>query len=245
MKCPGQDTRYWKPGDIFEGTCPHCGGVVEFFKDDSTRKCKKCGKKIVNPKLDFGCATYCQYADQCLKELPPEILAERKNLLKDRVAIEMKRYFGHDFKRIGHAAKVAQYAEQIVKKEKGDMAVVLITAYLHDIGIKEAERQYQSSAIKYQEALGPLVARQILDGLGTDPKLIDEICYIISHHHSPRPEETDNFKVLYDADMIVNLEERNKEKPFDRETLTRIIEESFYTGTGKKLAYDVFETQNA
>ena len=25
MKCPGQDTRYWKPGDIFESPCPACG----------------------------------------------------------------------------------------------------------------------------------------------------------------------------------------------------------------------------
>lgn len=25
MKCPGQDMRYWKPGDIFDVSCPHCG----------------------------------------------------------------------------------------------------------------------------------------------------------------------------------------------------------------------------
>ena len=25
MKCPGQDSRYWKPGAIFEEKCPECG----------------------------------------------------------------------------------------------------------------------------------------------------------------------------------------------------------------------------
>ena len=240
MKCPGQDTRYWKSGDIYEEKCPGCGQVLEFFKDDSSRKCKNCGKRVLNPKIDFGCAAYCEHADQCLKELPPEILAERSNLLKDRVALEMKKYFANDFKRISHACNVARYAEQIVKREKGDMSVVLISAYLHDIGIKEAERKYQSSAAKYQEELGPDIARGILEGLGADQKLIDEVCDIVGHHHSPGPEETDNFKALYDADLIVNLEENSKEKPLGEEKIKSIIEKSFLTEYGRKVVQDVF-----
>ena len=43
MKCPGQDTRYWKPEDIFSAQCPKCGAEIEFFKDDTTRKCPHCG----------------------------------------------------------------------------------------------------------------------------------------------------------------------------------------------------------
>jgi hypothetical protein len=31
MKCPGQDSQYWKPGAIFETKCPKCGAEVEFF----------------------------------------------------------------------------------------------------------------------------------------------------------------------------------------------------------------------
>ena len=65
MRCPGQDTRYWKPGDIFEVSCPGCERKVEFFKDESRRKCR-CGQEVVNPKLDFGCAQWCQFAEQCI-----------------------------------------------------------------------------------------------------------------------------------------------------------------------------------
>jgi len=234
--------RYWGPDAIFETTCPSCGSSMEFFKDESSRTCKKCGRKVINPKIDFGCASYCQYASQCLGELPPELLSRRKDLLKDRVAVEMKRYFGQDFKRIGHASKVARYAEQLVKEEKGDMAVVLIAAYLHDIGIKEAERKYGSNEANYQEQEGPPVARAMLKRLGAAPELIDEVCDIIGHHHHPRKEETLNFKILYDSDLIVNLEEKHKESPLHPEKLSGIIARSFLTASGGTLAQKILST---
>jgi hypothetical protein len=136
MKCPGQDMRFWKPGDIFETQCPKCGAKVEFFKDEVRRKCR-CGHEIVNPKMNFGCAAWCQYADQCVGVIPEEVKAEQRaeqgNLIRERISLEMKKYFGADFKRINHALKVANYSEQILKLEGGNSLVVLATAYLHDI----------------------------------------------------------------------------------------------------------------
>lgn len=69
MQCPGQDTRYWKTGDIFEVECPACSTVIEFFKTDSGRKCSKCGERFSNPRLDLGCANYCKFANKCSKEI--------------------------------------------------------------------------------------------------------------------------------------------------------------------------------
>jgi predicted HD phosphohydrolase len=239
MKCPGQDSRYWKPGAIFEAKCPKCGHEVEFFKDDTTRKCTKCGHRFLNPDMDFGCASYCQYAEQCIGDLPPELIAEKENLLKDRVAIEMKRYFKQDFKRIGHATRVARYAEKIGKEEQGNLAVILTAAYLHDIGIKEAERKHESTAARYQEEEGPPVAKEILEKLGAREELIEEVCDIVGHHHHPGPEESINFKSIYDADMIANLEDNHKESPVESEKLASIIEKSFLTESGRKLAQSV------
>ena len=234
MQCPGQDMRFWKPGAIFDVPCPKCGKPIEFFKDESTRKCKNCGSIMANPRMDFGCASYCQHAEQCLGGLSPELLAQRKELLKDRVAVEMKRYFKQDFRRIGHATKVARYAEQIAKEEKGDMVMVICAAYLHDIGIHEAERKHGSTEARYQEEEGPPIAREILAKLSASRDIIDEVCDIIGHHHHPRAEETVNFKIVYDADLITNLEE--KEEPVTEEKLAALIEKSFLTASGRKLA---------
>jgi HD superfamily phosphodiesterase len=236
MKCPGQDMQFWKPGAIFEAKCPKCGNEVEFFKDDPTRKCPKCGHRFLNPSLDFGCASYCPYAEQCIGNLPPELVAQKEDLLKDRVAIEMKRYFKQDFKRVGHAVRVARYAEQIGREEGGNLAVILCAAYLHDMGIKEPERKHESTAPKHQEKEGPTIAGEILYRLGAKEELINEVCDLIGHHHNPGNEESINFKSLYDADMITNLEEKQKKDPTDPEKLTDIIEKSFLTESGRKLA---------
>jgi len=245
MKCPGQDTRYWKGSDISEAKCPRCGAAVEFFKDDTTRACGECGHKFLNPGMDFGCAAYCEHAAQCIGNLPPELLAQRENLLKDRVAIEMKRYFKQDFKRIGHATRVARYAEEIAKQEApSGLAVILCSAYLHDIGIHEAERKYNSTAARYQEEEGPAIARAILEKTSARADLVDEVCDIVGHHHHPRENETINFKVLYDADLITNLEEAGKEKPGDPQRLEKIIENDLFTETGRQVARRVLLKQS-
>jgi len=239
MKCPGQDTQYWKPGAIFETNCPKCGNEVEFFKDDTTRKCNKCGHRFVNPDMDFGCAAYCPYAEQCIGDLPPELIAQKEDLLKDRVAIEMKRYFKNDFRRIGHASRVARYAERIGKKENGNLAVILTAAYLHDIGIHEAEKKHGSTAAEFQEAEGPAVARSILQKLGAQDELINEVCDIIGHHHHPRSKDTINFKVVYDSDLLENMEEKKKNESMDRDEAGRFIEKSFLTATGRDTAKEI------
>ncbi len=212
MQCPGQDSRYWSGEDVFETKCPKCGHAVEFFKDDSQQKCSNCGYRMLNPKIDFGCASYCPHAEQCLGSMPPELAAAQGELFRDRVAVAMRKYFGDDTRRIRHAEAVAEQAETIGREqEDGDMMVIMAAAYLHDIGIREAERKFDSSTAKYQHSEGPRVAREILTELKAKPELVDEVCDIVGHHHAPRDEETTNFKVLYDADLIVNkLEQYQK-----------------------------------
>lgn len=65
-RCPGQDQRFWKPGDVRESPCPHCGAAIEFWKDDPARACPGCGRKVANPWFDMGCAQWCRYAEACL-----------------------------------------------------------------------------------------------------------------------------------------------------------------------------------
>lgn len=239
MKCPGQDTQYWVPGAIYEAECPKCAKSVEFFKDDTTRKCGHCGHRFLNPKMDFGCAAYCQYAEQCVGNLPPELLAQKEDLLKDRVAIEMKRYFKTDFKRIGHASRVARYAERIGKSEKGNLAVILAAAYLHDIGQLEAEKKFGEAAPQHHEQEGGEVARSILVKLGAKEEMIDAVCDIIAHHHEPHEKDDINFQVVFDADLIDKLDQRRKRSPEEQADWGREIDSRFLTESGRQEAREI------
>ena len=66
MRCPGQDPRYWKPGDIYQVPCAHCGRPIEFFKDDRRRRCSHCRKYTVNPKHDLSCSAWCKFGAECV-----------------------------------------------------------------------------------------------------------------------------------------------------------------------------------
>lgn len=152
----------------------------------------------------------------------------------EKLISAMKNYFGNDEKRIKHALRVLANVERILEKENGNPDVVIPAAIFHDIGIHEAERKYRSTAGKYQEIEGPPIARKILEEIGIDGKIIDEICEIIAHHHSPRKVNSINFKILYDADWLVNFPDEYDLQ--DREKTERAIEKLFLTDTGKEIA---------
>ncbi|MBM3253372.1 MAG: hypothetical protein FJZ16_03890 [Candidatus Omnitrophica bacterium] len=65
-KCPGQNKQFWGPDDVCEVACSNCGYLVELFKDELKRKCPKCNKEIINPKMDLGCAMWCPKAKDCI-----------------------------------------------------------------------------------------------------------------------------------------------------------------------------------
>ncbi|MEM5788981.1 MAG: 4Fe-4S dicluster domain-containing protein, partial [Syntrophobacteraceae bacterium] len=119
MKCPGQDSRLWGTDAIFEISCQGCGNTVEFFKDESSRKCRKCGLKVINPRMDFGCAAYCRFAAQCLgKDMSPELMEKRTDLLKDRAAAEpntilKKRRISAGRAPMGKIRKIVEIDEQL------------------------------------------------------------------------------------------------------------------------------------
>lgn len=152
-------------------------------------------------------------------------MVKRETLLK-----EMKAFFGNDTKRIDHAKTVLKYAEAILRGESANADVVIPAAILHDVGIKEAERKYNSSAGKIQEIEGPPIARKIMERIGIEDNIIEEVCDIIAHHHTPNAMNIINFRILLDADLIANIIEEGIK--IDKRKVDRI----FKTKKGKEIA---------
>ncbi len=147
---------------------------------------------------------------------------------------DMIRYFHGDVKRINHALKVHSFASLIGKESCSDEREELITgiaAILHDIGIKEAERKYQSSGGKYQEQEGPGVAREILKPYDLDEDMVDRVCFIIGNHHSYSKIDGTDFQILVEADFLVNIFEDD----MSRESILNVKEKIFRTESGTRL----------
>ena len=232
MRCPGQDMRRWKPEDIFEIRCPYCDTSMEFFKDEPFLLCQSCKQKVRNPKIDLGCAEWCKFAKQCLGELP-QAHGELSTLC-DRIIAEMRRIFGDDQRRIQHALKVLAYAEEIQSIEGGDPLTVKAAAILHDIGIHEAERKHGSSAGSFQEIEGLPIARKIMAQVGIDENTIEHVCRIVGSHHSARGIDTPEFRIIWDADQLINLIETGQS--MGRKEFSQMLDRVFKTDKGRELA---------
>lgn len=238
VRCPGQDQRFWKPDDIFEVQCSVCGRAVEFFKDEPKLKCRGCGQVMVNPKIDLGCAEWCQYAEQCLGVSTINSL----RAIRDKLVYEMETYFAGDEKRIEHATAVLNYAEQIQAVEGGDPLIVRAAAILHDIGIHQAEQKHGSAAGKHQEIEGAPIAAEIMNKYDISPDVVEHVCKIIANHHSAKQIDTTEFRIIWDADLLVNTP---VESPgATDEQLRAIIEKRFKTREGRRIAEDVFLESN-
>jgi len=208
-RCPGQDKRFWRSEDVFEAPCPYCGKPIEFWKDEPRRRCRHCGRHAPNPKVDLGCAKWCKFARDCLGAA----VAPDGTSLREALLAEMKRVFGDDARRIGHALEVLGYAEQILSAEGGDPMVVTAAAILHDIGIHEAERRHGSAAGKYQQIEGPPIARAVLQKLGADSDRVEHVCDIIGQHHTLGGMDSLEFRIIWDADRLANIPEEQAGKP--------------------------------
>ena len=217
MKCPGQDMQYWNQDAIFDVNCPKCGQPVEFYKDDTSRVCRGCGHRFVNPKMDFGCAAYCQFAEQCIGTLPESFAGAQDNLMKDKVAVAMKSLYKADFKRIGRMLKLAGHAEKIGAREGADPALVLCAAYLDGSGFERARERHGSDDSLLVVRESAELARTVLTDLGAKQAMIDDVCRLLAHTGPITSADSAELRTLADARLITRLEEDAHNGPSRRE----------------------------
>ena len=234
--CPGSRLLRQPAPELFP--CPNCGAEVEIWSDEFRRACPACRKMVLRPG-GMSCLEWCSQARQCVGEATYQSWAANRCVgLKQRLLQALEEHFGRDLGRIEHARAVLAEAEGLAARETADWHIVVPAALLHDIGIKAAEKKYGSTAARYQEQEGPPLARAVLLKLGLQLRDVDEVCDIVAHHHSPRSRESANFKVVYDADGLVNLGESAAGRT--RPELELMIRERFLTAAGRSRAEQLF-----
>ncbi|HOO27784.1 MAG TPA: HD domain-containing protein [Lachnospiraceae bacterium] len=159
--------------------------------------------------------------------------------LSAKVADAMITYFEGDIKRIDHFLKVYAFAKTIGELEEIDgqtQTILEIAALTHDIGIKNSEKKYNSSAGHYQELEGPGEAWTLLWELQVDENIIERVCWLIAHHHTYEGIDDIDYQILVEADFLVNAAEEHMKKNALESVKTKI----FRTEAGKKLFDDIY-----
>lgn len=128
------------------------------------------------------------------------------------VTAAMIQYEAGNLQKVNHFLKVYGFARAIGQLENLDeksQLILEIAALTHDIGIKPSLEKYQSAAGPYQEKEGPPQAMQMLSKLAFNQALIDQVCWLIGHHHTYNHVEKIEHQILLEADFLVNAFEGN------------------------------------
>jgi hypothetical protein len=204
MKCPGQDPGYWTGEVVFEAPCPKCDSAVEFFKDETSGRCRHCGHRFRNPKVSFDCAQWCAYAEQCLGFVPEREAPSDpgEGALAGRLVRAVKDALAVDQARLSRALRLFQYARELLAGEGGDPRVVLVAATLLEIVAGQAE--------------GMADARRILREIALDQDTADCVCHLLDSFRAGQELDTMEFKIVADADTLVKLAAEDRIDAADR-----------------------------
>lgn len=148
-------------------------------------------------------------------------------------------YDAGDPRRVHHFMKVYAFARLIGQAEGLDeqtQEILDAAALLHDIGIHTAERKFGACGGPLQEAEGPSAALPLLKQAGADEAACEQVCWLIAHHHSPGASDALPFRILLEADFLVNAYEDALPPEACRTARTRL----FRTHTGTQYLDDLF-----
>ncbi len=195
-RCPGMDVRFWKPKDIFDLRCPHCGKNIEFWKDDPSRTCAGCGKVVSNPHIDLGCAKWCRYAEECLGTVPDAGAVEAPVI--DRLTALLDREL-HDYPHaLQQASEVCTQTETLLHESGGDpriiqsAALVLGSLLQNRNGVKPAFRL--TGTFEKPDRLKALLAEA-----GIEETSAEQVTHLIDVVLSGQTEDTPEFSVVWKA----------------------------------------------
>lgn len=148
-----------------------------------------------------------------------------------------------------HTKSVIRAMEELLEKEKGDPAILLPAAILHDVGWSKVPKKFQETfdrtgvdeGMRLHLKYGSEICREILKKLGYNQETRTKISQIIAAHKFSDPK-SHNKRMLIDADNLSDAFRESFEEDCRAYKNTpqqqyeyRINSNHFYTPTAKKI----------
>ncbi|HPZ00033.1 MAG TPA: HD domain-containing protein [Clostridiales bacterium] len=156
-----------------------------------------------------------------------------------KVMEKMVAYSEGNLHDISHFMKVYGFARTIGIREKlpkETQYTVEIAAILHDIACPLCREKYGNTNGKYQEKEGGPLAETFLKEINLPSAMEERIIYLVSHHHTYEKVEGIDYRILLEADFLVNADESHMGK----EAILKGKDLIFETETGKRLLNSIY-----
>jgi uncharacterized protein len=140
---------------------------------------------------------------------------------------------------ISHFMKVHSFARTIGILEgisEDDQETVEIASILHDIACPLCRIKYGNTFGAYQEKEGGPLARDFLSSFDISEEKKERIIYLVSHHHTYTNVDWIDYRILLEADFLVNADEGNMTK----EMIENGYHTIFRTKTGSELLESIY-----
>lgn len=141
---------------------------------------------------------------------------------------------------IAHFLKVYTYARMIGEMEnlpEKQQETLEIAAVIHDIACPVCREKYGNTNGSNQEKESPQLVENFLKDVEIDEEMKSRINYLVSHHHTYTNVEGMDYRILLEADFLVNADESQMSEEAVKTARTRIFE----TDTGRKLLTEIYK----
>ena len=143
-------------------------------------------------------------------------------MLKSKIILKMIDYYRGNRKDICHFLKVYGYAQTIGKLEGLDpqtQDILEIAAIVHDIACPLCRAKYGNTDGRHQEGEGRALLEPFLAEFGLPDAVTERVITLVTHHHTYTGVDGDDYRILLEADFLVNADEAqySKEKIADFE----------------------------
>ncbi|MGO5543621.1 HD domain-containing protein [Blautia sp. HCP3S3_H10_1] len=144
---------------------------------------------------------------------------------------------------IAHFLKVYTYARMIGEMEnlpENEQKTLEVAAVIHDIACPVCRIKYGNTNGSNQEKESPRLVEDFLKDTDLDEQMKERINYLVSHHHTYTNVDGMDYRILLEADFLVNTDESQ----MSQNAIETAREKVFETETGRRLLTGIYKLEN-
>lgn len=166
-------------------------------------------------------------------------MSENSKPAVSAVIQKMIEFYNSNLHDIDHFLKVWAFAKTIGELERLDghtLYILEFAAITHDIACPLCREKYNNTNGKNQELESLPLLEEFFDEFSLCEEDKSRIFRLVSHHHTYFEVDGPDYRILLEADFIVNA----GESEFSKNAIKNALNKIFRTYSGKKILSDIF-----